>query len=190
MLQPVADEARNVAMHEYRVAAGAPQRTRELIGCRTVCRPHQHDLDQRHEMRRIPEMRTEHAMLGFEILRNERDRQCRRVTGEDRVCWRGPFEFCEDRPLERQLFERSFNDNSSILRRPRYRLARGYAVGDRAICAKQIANVTKPLVQRLACRRKWVLHAYFVTACRKQISNAVAHQAGADYRDARLFHAG
>jgi hypothetical protein len=58
------------------------------------------------------------------------------------------------------------------------------------ICAKQIANVTKPLVQRLACRCKRILHAYFATARRKQISNAVAHQAGADYRDSGLFHAG
>jgi hypothetical protein len=63
VLQPVADEAWNVAMDEYRMTADRPQDGGQPIGRRTIGIAHQHNLHQRHEMRRIPEMRAEHAVF-------------------------------------------------------------------------------------------------------------------------------
>ena len=88
------------------------------------------------------------------------------------------------------MLERGLNHNAGTLRRPFDGFASGYTIGHRLILAKQIADLAQPLRQRLPRHGSGILDAYFVTSRRKQIGNAVAHEAGADHCNARLFHAG
>ena len=48
-----------------RITADGPQQRREVLGCGAVLRSHQYDLDQRHEMRRIPKMRANDARVAL-----------------------------------------------------------------------------------------------------------------------------
>ena len=104
MLQPVADEARNVffTCTGLRPASRkAPWSWRRFVAGLFVLR----HLDQRDEMRRIPEMRADHAVAVLELSPI-------RVEGWPSCCWPGSyrrgqvFEFGKKLLLERQLFRR------------------------------------------------------------------------------------
>ena len=83
VLQPVADEARDVALHMHRTFAGVAQQrdgVRDGFVAGLFVLDH---LDQRHEMRRIPEMGADHALAVLEVARRSRSR------GSPSCCWRG-----------------------------------------------------------------------------------------------------
>ncbi len=61
MLHAIADEAGNVALHQNRMAANAAKERHHALGGRKVFRRHGDDFDERHEMRRIPEMRAQYT---------------------------------------------------------------------------------------------------------------------------------
>ena len=170
------------------MSADRSQDGRQSLGRRTIGFAHQHDLHQRHEVRRIPEVRAEHAIFSLKAGRNMRDGKRRRVTGQDCVSWREAFQIREDCLLERKLLRRRFDDDARACHGPFDRWPRAYAfdggtVGTQKIA--DIANTLRQLFQRLASR---VLHPHAVVAGGEQIGDAVAHQAGANHGNLRFVH--
>ena len=85
VLQPVADEARNVAAHMHRRLAGGGQELDRACDHRFAGLLVLDHLDQRHEMRRIPEMRADDAVAVLEIAPDLGRGDRRAVAGEDGV---------------------------------------------------------------------------------------------------------
>ena len=77
------------------------------------------DLDQRHQMRRIPEMRADDALAMLEIAADLGRGNGRAVAGEDRVRRGQAFELGENLLLERQLLRRRLEHEGRILHRRR-----------------------------------------------------------------------
>ena len=147
MLQPVADEARDVLLDMHRISPGVAQQryglSHRLVAGLFVLR----HFDQRNEMRRIPEMRADHALAVLELLADPRRGNGRAVAGEDRVRRGQVFKLGEELLLERQLFRRGFEHERHVPHRRRHLVMRGNAAEQRRIAAEQRAGALQPFIQ-------------------------------------------
>ncbi len=75
-------------------------------------------LDQRHQMRRIPEMRADDAFTMRQMTADLGRRDRRTVAGKDRIRRDELLQFGEDLLLERQFLRRRFEDEGRALHRP------------------------------------------------------------------------
>src|SRR3954465_4841006 len=101
MLQPVADKTRDILLYVHRIAPGIAQQFHGLLHGLVACLFVLRHLDERTEMRRIPEMRADPALAMLELLADPGRRNSRAVAGEDRVRRGQGFELGEQLLLER-----------------------------------------------------------------------------------------
>ena len=138
-------------------------------------------------MRRIPEMRADHALAVLELVADLGRGNGRAVAGEDGVRRGQAFELGENLLLERQLLRRRLEHEGRVRHRRRHRVVCRDAGEQRGIVAEQIARALEPRRQRGAPFRRRVVDADRMTGRRQQIGDAVAHQAGADHADFQLL---
>ena len=189
VLQPVADEARNVLLDVHRLPPGVAQQLHgpaHGVVAGLFVLDH---LDQRHQMRRIPEMRADHAVAMLELRADLGRGNGRAVAGEDGVRRGQAFQLGEQLLLERQLLRRGLEHEGDVLHRRRHLVVRRDAAEQRGIAAEQVAGALQPLRQRFAPFGRRIVDADGVAGRRQQIGDAVAHQARADHADIQAAHA-
>ena len=145
MLQAIADEARNVAAHVDRDFSGTAQQVHRRAHHGVAGLFVLDDFDQRHQMRRIPEMRADDALAVFEIAADVGRGNGRAVAGEDRLRRDRAFKIGENLLLQRQLFRRRFEHERRALNRRR-KLHRSVSIR----CSNAESS---PKSATMACRR-------------------------------------
>src|SRR5581483_3873759 len=189
VLQPLADEARNVAAHMHRRFAGVAQQVHRGAHDSVAGFLVLDDFDQRYQVRRIPEMRADDAIVVFEIAPDLRRRYGRAVARQDRSGGDRALEVGENLLLERQLFRCRLEHEAYVLHRLSHVLMRRDALEQRCVVAEQIEDCGKPPRHRSADFSVRLEHADFVTRRGQQIRDAMAHQAAADHADSQFLHA-
>src|SRR5262245_14581114 len=148
VLQAVADEAGNVLAHVHRLLAGlAQQRDGALDGGGAGPLVLDH-LDQRHQVRRIPEMRADHTLAVLELARDLGGRDGRAVAGQDGVGRGVMFQVGKNLLLERQLFRRRLEHELHVAHGGRQPMVRRDAVEYRAVVAEQLGDRRQTRQQR------------------------------------------
>ena len=147
VLQPVADEARNVLLHMHRIAPGVAQ---QRHGPGTVsslvfsfCVTSTSGTRCGGFQKCVPTTRS--RCLSFSPIRVEGMAElllARIVVGAVRA-----FELGEELLLERQLFRRGLEHEGNVLHRRRHLLVRGNAAEQGGVAAEQRAGALQPLAQ-------------------------------------------
>src|SRR5262245_11808180 len=189
VLQAVADEAGNVLAHVHRLLAGLAQQRDGALDCGGAGPLVLDHLDQRHQVRRIPEMRADHTLAVLELARDLGGRDGRAVAGQDGVGRDVMFQVGKNLLLERQLFRRRLEHELHVAHGGRQPMVRRDAVEHRAVVAEQLGDRRQARQQRGPHLGRGLEDARFVPGGCQQVCDAVTHEAAADDADLGYAHA-
>jgi len=109
MLQPVANETRNVLADMHRAAANGFHQVHHFGNDGIAGGVRLDDLDQRHQMRRVPELRAENPFAVLQKLADVSRTDGRGIAGEDRVLGDEVFQISKELLLDLEIFRRRFD---------------------------------------------------------------------------------
>ena len=176
-------------LHMHRLSAGVAQELDGLSHGLVAGHFVLDHLDQRHEMRRIPEMRADHALAMLELCADLGRGDCRAVAGEDRCrarsalsssakicCLSGSFSGAASNTKVASCIAGAIWSWAEM--RPS---SAGSPSSSARALSSRCGSVCPPF-------RRRIVDADRVSGRRQQIGDAVAHQARADHADVQTAH--
>jgi hypothetical protein len=188
MLQPVADEAGHVLLHMDRRLADVRMELhgefdrgrRRPFGC--------DDLDQRHEVWRVPPVGAERAGAVVEAAHDDRDRDDGRIAGEDGI-WAGrALDIGEEPLLDAEVLAHRLHDEIRLGHGFGEGAADAHAVHCGHIVAKVLEIGEDTILGASKRRRMAIRNGDVMAGEREYLGDAVAHQPSADHGDAWSGH--
>ena len=129
------------------------------------------------------------ALAALQAFHDSGDRDDRGVAGEDGVRPHVLFDFSEDFLLERQILKHGFDHVVGVAHRVAELGNRRDPLDRRLVVAEVFEVGEDAPFGAVEARFDRVVDGHVVPGEREYLRDAVAHQPGADHRDARFRHA-
>ena len=144
------------------------------------------DLDERHQIGRVPPMGADGARAIGDVAHDGGDRDHRGIAGENGVGARHLLDFDEKCPFDVEIFECRLDDEVGVAHGRGDRVMRGDAGGASLVFVQIARDRGDTLAHAVTRGLRGIVDRDLVAAVRENLRDAMAHESGAEDGDAHV----